>query len=51
MPLVNVYLQAYALGCGMLVIGAFDEESVEKDMHLLSIEEPIYLMSIGKSTK
>jgi|GEM_PF-617296 SagB-type dehydrogenase family enzyme len=44
----NVYLQAYSLGIGTVVMGEFKEEDVRKALNLTDDERPIYIMPIGK---
>lgn len=44
----NVYLQATALGLGTVVIGALDDGSVKRTLGMLSDEEPLYLMPVGR---
>lgn len=47
----NVYLQATALGIGTCAIGAFDDDAVSKVLKLPKIEEPLYIMPLGKLKK
>jgi len=44
----NIYLQAVSLDLGTVVIGAFDDEKVKKALHMLTIEEPLSIMPVGK---
>jgi SagB-type dehydrogenase family enzyme len=44
----NVFLQATALNLGAAVVGAFDDESVERIMAMPADEHPLYLMPIGR---
>lgn len=44
----NVYLQAYTLGLGTVVIGAFYDDKVKKALNMLENENPLYIMPIGK---
>lgn len=44
----NVFLQAVALHCGTVVIGAFDDEKVKQVVNLDDREVPLYLMPVGK---
>ncbi|MGM0375335.1 MAG: SagB/ThcOx family dehydrogenase [Bacteroidota bacterium] len=44
----NVYLQAVSLNLGTVVIGAFDDESVQKVMNMPEKESPLYIMPVGK---
>ena len=43
----NLYLQAYALGVGMCVIGAFNDEVISEVLQLPVDEEPVYLIPMG----
>lgn len=44
----NVYLQAESLELGTVVIGAFDDESVNKVVRMPKDEQPLYIMPVGK---
>ncbi len=44
----NIYLQAYTLGLGCVVIGAFYNDKVKKTLNIPVNEEPIYIMPVGK---
>lgn len=43
----NVYLQAESLGLGTVVVGAFDDISVQEIVGCKSDEKPFYIMPIG----
>ena len=43
----NVYLQATALGLGMVTIGAFDEQALPEILEV-EINQPIYLLPVGR---
>jgi SagB-type dehydrogenase family enzyme len=43
----NIYLQAVALGLGMVTIGAFDDDDVKKVLSLPDNEAPLYIMPVG----
>ena len=43
----NLYLQAYALGLGMCVSGAFDDLLVRSVVGMTKEEEPIYIIPVG----
>jgi SagB-type dehydrogenase family enzyme len=45
----NVYLQAIALGLGMVVVGAFDDRDVKRVMNMGAKEEPVCLMPVGRA--
>ena len=45
----NVYLQAVALGLGMVVVGAFDDRDVKRIMNMGAKEEPVCLMPVGRA--
>ncbi|MGB6019185.1 MAG: SagB/ThcOx family dehydrogenase [Sulfurimonadaceae bacterium] len=44
----NIYLQAVSLGLGTVVIGAFNDSSVKKEIGAQKDEEPLCIMPIGK---
>ncbi|HNW98531.1 MAG TPA: SagB/ThcOx family dehydrogenase [Bacteroidales bacterium] len=44
----NVYLQATAMGIGTCAIGAFDDSKISKIMQMPKVEEPLYIMPLGK---
>lgn len=44
----NVYLQAVALRLGTVVIGAFDDDRVQRTLLLPSGEHALYLMPVGR---
>jgi len=46
----NVYLQAFALGLGTVVVGAFNDDGVSKIMALADNEVPLYIMPVGRTT-
>jgi nitroreductase len=43
----NVYLQAASLGLGTVVVGAFDDEAVQKVIGAQPDERPLYVMPVG----
>ncbi len=43
----NLYLQSYALGVGMCVNGAFNDEVISEVLQLPVGEEPVYLITVG----
>ena len=43
----NLYLQAEALGLGMVVIGAFEDDQVKKVLELPEERNPLYVIPIG----
>jgi SagB-type dehydrogenase family enzyme len=45
----NVYLQAIALGLGMVVVGAFDDRDEKRVMNMGAKEEPVCLMPVGRA--
>jgi SagB-type dehydrogenase family enzyme len=45
----NVHLQAWALGLGAVVVGAFDDSLVKTVMHMALEETPLSLMPVGRS--
>ena len=47
----NLYLQAAALGLGMVTIGAFHDEQVAKVLNLPRDEHPLYIMPVGRMKK
>jgi len=44
----NVYLQAEALGLGMTVIGAFDDDHVREIVAGTAEEQPLYIVAVGR---
>lgn len=44
----NIYLQAVSQDLGTVEIGAFDDEKVKKALHMLTIEQPLSIMPVGK---
>jgi SagB-type dehydrogenase family enzyme len=44
----NLYLQAEALGLGMVVIGAFEDNQVKKVLELPEKRDPLYVIPIGR---
>lgn len=44
----NVYLQTTALNLGTVVLGAFDDNTVQKVISAKPEEKPLYLMPIGR---
>jgi SagB-type dehydrogenase family enzyme len=44
----NVYLQAFALDIGTCAIGAFDDLALKKAVGMTQVEEPLYVMPLGK---
>ncbi|MFO8001827.1 MAG: SagB/ThcOx family dehydrogenase [Marinilabilia sp.] len=44
----NVYLQAVSLDLGMVVIGAFDDNSVRNVMNMPEEEDPLYIIPVGQ---
>jgi len=47
----NVYLQAFVLGLGTVVVGAFDDDEVSEVLGLGDNEIPIYVMPAGSLMK
>ncbi|MCX8128459.1 MAG: nitroreductase family protein, partial [Synergistetes bacterium] len=45
----NILLQAAALDLGAVPVGAFDDERL-KELLKLSVEQPLYIIAIGKKT-
>jgi SagB-type dehydrogenase family enzyme len=43
----NVYLQAVALGLGVVVVGAFDDSGVADILKLPENEKPLYIIPVG----
>jgi len=44
----NICLQAVALGVGAVVVGAFDDNAVQRVMKMEKDEEPLYIVPMGK---
>lgn len=44
----NIYLQAASLKLGTVVIGAFDDNQVNKILKMPKEEKPLYLMPVGR---
>ncbi len=44
----NVYLQAVSLGLGTVVVGAFDDDEVERLLHMQDDERALYIMPVGR---
>jgi len=44
----NVFLQATSLNLGTVVIGAFHDEAVKKVLTMSDMEEPLYIMPVGR---
>jgi SagB-type dehydrogenase family enzyme len=47
----NISLQAVSLDLGSVVIGAFEDAEVKKVMALPGVEEPLYVIPIGKRSR
>ena len=47
----NVYLQCAALGLGTCAIGAFFDDDVRQVMRLTKLEEPLYIMPMGRTER
>jgi SagB-type dehydrogenase family enzyme len=45
----NVFLQAISLNLGVVVVGAFRDEQVKKVLNLKDLEQPLYILPVGKS--
>lgn len=43
----NIYLQGVALGLGTVVVGAFDDSSVQEVIGAATDEQPLYVMPVG----
>lgn len=43
----NLYLQATARGLGMVVVGAFEDDRVQKLLHLPADQRPLYIIPVG----
>ncbi len=43
----NAFLQAVVLGLGAVVVGAFEEDAVQRALQLPETETPLYLISLG----
>ncbi|UCE97373.1 MAG: SagB/ThcOx family dehydrogenase [Dehalococcoidia bacterium] len=46
----NVYLQAFSLGLGTVVVGAFNDDGVSNIMALAENEVPLYIMPVGRTS-
>ena len=44
----NVYLQAVSLGLGIVVIGAFNDDGVEKLLQMQDDEQALCIMPVGR---
>jgi len=44
----NIYLQAFSLNLGTVVVGAFRDDEVKKLMQMNDDERPLYIMPVGK---
>jgi len=44
----NLYLQAVARGLGMVVVGAFYDDQVQKILRLPADHKPLYLIPVGR---
>jgi len=44
----NVHLQAVSLNLGTVVVGAFDDDRVKKIINMPAIEQPLYIMPVGR---
>ncbi len=44
----NIYLQAFSLNLGTVVVGAFDDDKVKKVLNMPSKEQPLVIMPIGR---
>ena len=44
----NVYLQAVALSLGTVTIGAFDDSQIKEVLNLLTSQEALYIMPVGR---
>jgi len=44
----NVYLQAVSLGLGTVVVGAFDDDEVERLLHMQDNERALCIMPVGR---
>ncbi len=47
----NIYLQAVALDLGTVVIGAFDDERVQRTLMMKNNEAPLCIMPVGRRLK
>jgi len=43
----NVYLQAVSLGLGTVVVGAFDDDEVERVLQMQDDERALCIMPVG----
>lgn len=44
----NVYLQAVALSLGTVTIGVFDDSQIKEVLNLLTSQEALYIMPVGR---
>ncbi len=44
----NIYLQAYSLKLGTVILGAFDDKKVQNIIQMKANEKPLCLMPVGK---
>jgi SagB-type dehydrogenase family enzyme len=43
----NLYLQATALGLGMVTVGAFNDDEVQEILQLPKEQKPLYIIPVG----